>query len=151
MLASEILTATAALLASDTFPKWGQGKNFSSKEGGCMCGHGAIDYVGLPDIYSGIGDFSNSSAVLAAETNGSKWSSVLEDTSVADAIASMDELYVQTYEVPPEMASKSEVLMAHYFASRVGLTFDYNDAPERTLEEVVSKLTEAAELAVKNG
>lgn len=123
--ASDILLEAASLLEEEG--RWCKGVYFYPTANGCqMCAHGAISYCGNPFIRENIvGNLPLNTAQANTQANYG-WS-----VSVS---------------VSPDYATNLH--KAHQQADKVGLTIAWNDAPERTKQEVIAKLREAAQLSI---
>ncbi len=139
---AEILTEAADILERNVVNNWGQRAYFQDvTEKGCtMCAHGAIAYAGIPLVREKLFQ------VKPAGTNtGAEWAAA-RAAGVRAAEAEAARTAAANYKAPSYITEKT-THMAHFYAMKSGLTFDYNDAKERTKEEVISKLREAAALA----
>ena len=126
--ASQILNEAADLLTEEG--RWNKGNFWAFKRSvvdpdakGCsMCAHGAIEYCGSPYFKETI-DGGN---------HPDSWSDNLCAAKAAYGRKSG--------------ASSNPIAAAHYNAFEVGLSFDFNDAPDTTKQNVINKLREAAQL-----
>ena len=126
----DILNEAAILLQEEG--RWTKGRLFAKNTSGddakgcSMCAHGAIAYCGDRAIR----DLIEENKLGEADQKA---------TNVMNGVIRLDiggDINVQ----------KQSVYTAHMNAKKVGLTFSYNDAVERTKGEVVAKLHEAAQL-----
>lgn len=133
---SDILLEAATLLKEEG--RWGRGKYFDLTEQGCaMCAHGAIAYCGNPYIKNHVDkEFLQVATQIAASTM--TWVEVATGAIkvVLENLTSAQ--YIRKH--------YGEVGLAHYKATKAGLTFDYNDNPNTTQQDVVNKLRKAAQL-----
>jgi hypothetical protein len=146
--ASQILTEAADLLELEEKGRWGKGNYFvtntqdSAGPACIMCAHGAIAYCGNPNVRSkvkaqkhasaGVITAMSAGAIAAASPFGYK---SRQKTADRNGIT-LEQHIRNTY--------SGEIGLAHYRAAKVGLTFDFNDKPGRTKQEVIDKLREAA-------
>lgn len=138
LLPSEILRAAAETLRKG---EWGQ-KNYvkylGSEKTPCFCLHGSIQYCGNPKFRSLVEVKALAAAVAAAAGRGR------EAAALESATTAKQEWKKYYSEDHP---NSFNLFLAHFYTWKVGGSFDFNDYPGRTKEEVISKLLEAALLA----
>lgn len=134
--ASEILRNTANDFESGVL-KWGK-KAFHKLIDGeiCNCSHGGIRYEGNEETHS-----------LLVKKNVEAPIAVV----LVLARAGADYEFYSRHYTDNFNGKHLHLYRAHYFAHKVGLTFEFNDAPETTLADCILKLREAANMAEKEG
>lgn len=132
--ASDILLAAAILLEEEG--KWSKGSYVKYTEHGCtMCAHGAIAYCGRLDIKDiveahQIYPESEINRTYASRTYNEEYALYAEEQGITI------EQYVLNKYGPTGLA--------HYKATEIGLTFQYNDNHNTTKQDVINKLRLAA-------
>jgi hypothetical protein len=159
---SDILFQSASTLTED---EWRKGSYFQVGERNgekipCRCAHGQIQWCGREkgfqekirnkaadgiigarigeELEVGIRVLAGVGVELGENKNG---------TYLGRNLQQWLDYYQQNY----PSAFNRPLFLAHYYATKVGLTFEFNDDPSTTYEQVVAKLHEASTLAASEG
>lgn len=139
--ATQFLLEAADLLEHNPSVGWYQNVYVTLTDGDkwCnLCAHGAIAYCASPDMRQRI------RKALYPLVGGS-----LND--VITCGVGFGSSYEWSDKVKATITSRGgEQAIAHYWAAKVGLTFEYNDTPTTTKQNVIDKLREAAQYAASN-
>src|ERR1700674_3237392 len=147
-----ILNEAATMLEEETVFTWGQGNYFRVPDAGTapgciVCAHGAIAYCGNPDVASRVDRFGIDATSIAVMLDASsRVFGVVAGAANRNAAAAVEAYAGSVISIKDYLHKHygGTQVQAHYLAGKVGLTFDFNDAPGRTKEEVIAKLREAA-------
>lgn len=127
--------------AIDTLTKWEWGQDsfydfmLDDKQTPCLCAHGSIQYCGSSTVRDQI-DFR-----IRPNTHEAP------NDRVLDVVIK----YQDAKDNWKNISENQSLFLAHYYAWKVGCTYDFNDEPGRTKRQVIKKLREAVSLAQSEG
>lgn len=149
-----LLTQIRDMLTSDT---WINGSEFeeSNSRRICMCPHGAAQVLVNPQVKKIWADPESIEALFNASFRGN-----YSPVSLGHLVESMQERYgVEALWTKRPAYIKSDIIIddinygngnLHYLMAMLGITTKFNDAPDRSFQEVQDKLNESIEWASRN-